>query len=393
MEQANILVADPSPTVQRVCQLVLGRGGYRVHCVADASGVSEQLAAGQFDVMLVDAGLYERHQELAARARRAGLAERVVLLAGMQARHVDYNLPVLAKPFTPDQLVRRVAQLTQFANDPSAAVAVESSATVLTKDWTFDPGILETSGTPVMWCRMAAVPFPELLQMLRALGWDAQVALRNGAQNVSVTMRSGRVDFVQAHGVGDGFRLGRFLIASGAIGREELEAFFGMPERPALPLGQALLTLGLIDEAGLLEAVRRQTAELIYEVLRWSDGEAVVVLGAEESELVAHTGLGLVVEELLAEGFRRVQEWNRLESQLPSLDAVLEPNLLVINGFELNRLSGMERRVLKRLRRPLSMRQVLDDAEEAPYDLCRAIHVLVGTHLVRVRRPDEGGQL
>jgi CheY-like chemotaxis protein len=393
MEQANILVADPSPTVQRVCQLVLGRGGYRVSCVADAGRVSDLLAADHFDLLLVDADLYERHQELGARARRAGLAERVILLAGAHTSRVDYNVPVLSKPFTPDELVRRVAQLTQAISDPSAAVAVEAGATVLAKDWTFDPGILETSGTPVMWCRMAAVPFPELLQMLRALGWEAQITLRSEGRRVAVTMRDGRVDFVQAHGVGDGYRLGRFLVAAGAIGSEQLEAFFGLPERPALPLGQALITLGLIDEAGLLEAVRRQTAELIYEVLRWEDGEAVVVIGADETELVAHTGLGLVVEELLAEGFRRVQEWNQLESQLPPLDAVLEPNLLVINGFELNRLSAMERRVLKRFRRPLSMRQALDDAEEAPYDLCRALHVLVGTHLIRVsRNPKDKGQ-
>ena len=51
------------------------------------------------------------------------------------------------------------------------------------------------------------------------------------------------------------------------------------------------------------------------------------------------------MEEVLVEGLRRVDEWQRMERDLPSMDAILEPNLVVINGFDLSKLSAGEREI------------------------------------------------
>ena len=88
------------------------------------------------------------------------------------------------------------------------------------------------------------------------------------------------------------------------------------------------------------------------------------------------------------EGFRHEDEWNRLQTLLPRPDQELEPNLLVINGFDLSRLSSLEREALGLLRDGGTLAQILARLSAQPIEICRAAHVLLGARLVR--RKDEG---
>ena len=52
-----------------------------------------------------------------------------------------------------------------------------------------------------------------------------------------------------------------------------------------MPLGKALVSAGQISPEQLLAAIRLQTTSLFYELLRWRDGQAVVLVEPEHDEL------------------------------------------------------------------------------------------------------------
>jgi CheY-like chemotaxis protein len=379
-----LLVIDPSPTVQRVVQLVLGQKGFRVAAAGDLA-TARQSVRGQIDVLIIAASSWnDQAQELRSALGRGGNCPVLMLMERGEER-TGASFPHLAKPFTPDRLLAAVETLLAPGDEVVTDLA---SAPVVSKDWTFDPGWLQGGGKPVLWCHISAFPLPELLQYLRAQHWEAQIRIRSAERRINVTMRHGRVDFVTAQGVGAGFRLGRFLVSVQAIQSQELEAFIESGDAQGMPLGKALVSAGLVSAQQLLAAVRLQTTSLFYELLRWRDGQAVVLVEPEQDELTRETGLGLTVEQLLMEGFRHEDEWNRLQTLLPRPDQELEPNLLVINGFDLSRLSSLEREALGLLRDGGTLAQVLARLSAQPIEICRAAHVLLGARLVR--RKDEG---
>ena len=379
-----LLVIDPSPTVQRVVQLVLGQKGFRVAAAGDLAA-ARQSVSGQIDVLIIAAASWsDDAQELRSALGRGGNCPVLMLMERGEER-TGASFPHLAKPFTPDRLLAAVETLLAPGDEVVTDIA---SAPVVSKDWTFDPGWLQGGGKPVLWCHISAFPLPELLQYLRAQHWEAQIRIRSAERRINVTMRHGRVDFVTAQGVGAGFRLGRFLISVQAIQSQDLEAFIESGAAQGLPLGKALVKADLVSSEQLLAAVRLQTTSLFYELLRWRDGQAVVLVEPEHDELTRETGLALTVEQLLMEGFRHEDEWNRLQTLLPRPDQELEPNLLVINGFDLSRLSSLEREALGLLRDGGTLAQVLARLSAQPIEICRAAHVLLGARLVR--RKDEG---
>ena len=85
---------------------------------------------------------------------------------------------------------------------------------------------------------------------------------------------------------------------------------------------------GLITEAQLKQAMARQISEVIYETLRWTQGQfAFRSLPAESFPALARdAALGISVDSLLLEGFRRVDEWRVIEREIGDFDLVFVPN-------------------------------------------------------------------
>ncbi|MBM65439.1 MAG: hypothetical protein CMH55_04300 [Myxococcales bacterium] len=383
MSSCRILVMDPSPTVRRVVQLVLGRQGHDVLATGVAAEGADWLVREDLDLLIADSALMSPGSNLAQTAHRQGLGHRILLLVARESDLASANVPHLFKPVTPDRLSQVVTSLLREAasedESESGVAAIPMASAGL------DLKAFDVRGNPVLWSRLSAIPLPELLQLMRARGGATQVTVRATDRRVCITMRVGKIDFVQAEGLSRSYRLGSYLIRTGAIAEETLEDFFAEGRAAGQPLGKALVAAQLISSDQLRTAVALQNSELVYEVLRWADAEAVVSVGGQLSELEAETGLGLTIEEVLMEGLRRVDEWQRLERDLPSMDAILEPNLVVINGFDLSKLSASERDVLTRFRGGATLREVLGESEEQSFDLCRAVHLLMGARILRER--------
>ena len=370
--------------VRRVVQLILGRQGHDVLATGVASEATDWLVREDLDLVIADSAEVSPGSHLAQTAERKGLGHRLLLLVARESDLSTGNVPHLFKPVTPERLTQMVTDLLSAPAPDSEEGGMSRIAASLPSAGP-DLRAFGLRGHPVLWCRLSAIPLPELLQLMRVRGGDTQVTIQATDRRVCITMRAGKIDFVQAEGLSRSYRLGSYLIRTGAIAEETLESFFAAGRAAGQPLGKALLGAGLITAEHLRTAVAVQNSELIYEVLRWSDAEAVVSVGGQLSELEVETGLGLTIEEVLVEGLRRVDEWQKMERDLPSMDALLEPNLVVINGFDLSKLSASERGVLTRFRGGATLREVLEESEEQSFELCRSVHLLMGARILRER--------
>src|SRR5207244_591986 len=117
-----------------------------------------------------------------------------------------------------------------------------------------------------------------------------------------------------------------YLLEREALSKQDLDLFFQSRQTSSKLCGEQLVKLNYIRPEDLQHALARQTAERIYEVLRWRSGRftfrAVEELGAR----AAHAALGLSVDEILMEGFRRIDEWHLIEREIDDFDLVFLRN-------------------------------------------------------------------
>lgn len=117
-EGTGILLIEDDPLVQEVVGSHLRAGGYEVW-IADNSATARALmdAHGEsVGLLIVDSGLpVQSGESLAAELKKEFGRARVLMISGYRQRDMDY--PFLQKPFSGAQLVSRVEELLQAANE------------------------------------------------------------------------------------------------------------------------------------------------------------------------------------------------------------------------------------------------------------------------------------
>jgi DNA-binding response OmpR family regulator len=117
-----ILVVDDDPAVCSFLRCVLEKGGYSVDTASDAAETIRRLTSRRYELAVLDFNLPGGDGKFIfqhLRAMNPDLARRVLLITGegYEERLIQFisanNLPVLRKPFSPDELISAVAALRQ----------------------------------------------------------------------------------------------------------------------------------------------------------------------------------------------------------------------------------------------------------------------------------------
>lgn len=113
--------------------------------------------------------------------------------------------------------------------------------------------------------------------------------------------------------------LGRRIVGAGVVDEQTLaEAVARVQTDPSCGLARALADSGSLSEDFSRALATEQATDAVFDLLRWPDGEfAFVVDEADPDDL----GATLPVEDVVAEGQRRLQTW--AEAQMPAPDAVV----------------------------------------------------------------------
>src|SRR5690606_27217851 len=173
---------------------------------------------------------------------------------------------------------------------------------------------------------LRVVPIAEVLQLLDAQKQSGVLEIERGGAAVEVCFRGGRVDLAVARGVPEAFLLGRFLVEAELLSQHDLDGFLQSRAPGSRLIGQQLVSLGYLSDADLRSTLARQTRELIYEALRWSFGSFRFTRTRDLPAAAVDAMLGLDVEGILMEGFRRVDEWHLIEREVDDFETVFLRN-------------------------------------------------------------------
>jgi len=227
------------------------------------------------------------------------------------------------------------------------------------------------------------IAIAEVLQFMQLGRLSGVMRVRNKGQAVTLFVREGNLELAQSTGTDDEFRLGRYFVETNWLRREEVEAELVKAQKANSLLGEHLLEGGHIDAEKLRQALAKQSAELVYELLRWPEGRFVLHYEDFNDE-AEKASLGLGLGELVFEGFRRVDEW-RLMADTIDFDAILVTNEAALGTLDDAKIGKSERKVLMAIDGERTTREIMETTELASFDAIKAIYGFVQSRIVRER--------
>jgi DNA-binding response OmpR family regulator len=317
---------------------------------------------------------------------RAALVEAVVGARSLVASAADPADREL-DPTAPDHPVIPDERATLDAGKPGLDDAMRAAlddATLLRILAAIDLGAL---GEPAPGLRgdLRVVPLAEVLHLLDVQEQSGLLTVERSGARVDIYFQRGRVDQAVARGVSDELLLGRFVLAAELMQRRELEAFIESRTSNPRLFGQQLVKLGHLREADLKACLTRQTSELIYEILRWRHGRFGFAAGLELPPSVIDAALGLDVEAVLMEGYRRVDEWHLIERAIDNFDIVFLRNEDSVAQMGRGRLAREELAVLELVNGRHTVQEIIRKSQMGSFEVSKMLYRLLSIKLVRRR--------
>ena len=230
---------------------------------------------------------------------------------------------------------------------------------------------------------LAELSIQDVLQLLELAHKTGVLTVRSDRMNDEAIVHFTRGAIVFAVRRRSTRRLGQLLIRAGKLTQRELDRALELQRTdPTRRLAEILLEMGSVGEEELERQLRFQMEETIYEIMPWDEGyfkfEERVEIG--DQRLLARVR----VESLLMEGARRIDEWTRLESKVPSPEAV--PALASVTDREMTplELRSDEWEVLAEIDGERDVRQIAADLGRSAFDVAKTIYGLVSTGVLEV---------
>ena len=175
--------------------------------------------------------------------------------------------------------------------------------------------------------------------------------------------------------------LGQQLLRDGKLTERELERALELQRKdPKQRLGAILVEMGSVDRRELDRQLRFQIEETIYDLLAWDEG----YFRFQETDETPAGPVRVRVDSLLMEGARRIDEWTRLESRVPSADAV--PVLAPADGSHtLIDLRPEEWEVLAEVDGDSDLRVIASRLGRSVFDVAKIVYGLASMHVLTVR--------
>ncbi len=152
-------------------------------------------------------------------------------------------------------------------------------------------------------------------------------------------------------------------------------------------LGQILVDEGYITEAVLEDFVQEQIQETIFDLMRWDEGEFDFEAMPEAAE--EDIGLSVSIENVIMEGSRRLEEWNRIKKKIPSMDVVFKMATAPGEGtFEIS-LKPMEWNLLLLVDGSRSVAEMAHDTERTDFEVARIVYGLFSAGLLEFATDEE----
>lgn len=209
--------------------------------------------------------------------------------------------------------------------------------------------------------------FPELIHDLSESRWTGLLTLTQMGVGRSVSVQQGRMVFAASTSVDD--RLGELLFRQGRISlRQYTNA--GSAVGPGKRLGAILVEQGVLTPKDLVRAVVEHTQEIIYGAFQWTEGQYRLQEGSVAAEAIQ---LKISTPDIIMEGIRRIDSWQRIQRAVGSLDACYERSASYEDALRSLNPSLEKLTLLTGLNRPTNIETLCYESTLSDFEVCRTL--------------------
>jgi uncharacterized protein DUF4388 len=209
--------------------------------------------------------------------------------------------------------------------------------------------------------------FPELIHDLSESRWTGVLTLTHMGVGRSVTVHQGRMVFAASSSTDD--RLGEMLFRRGRISlRQHADA--GAAIVPGKRLGAILVEQGVLTPKELVRAVVEHTQEIIYGAFQWTEGQYRLQEGAAPSEAIT---LKISTPDIIMEGIRRIDSWQRIQRAVGGLGARYERAPAYEEAMRSLSPSLEKLTLLTSLNEPTTLEALCHDSTLSDFEVCRTL--------------------
>jgi DNA-binding response OmpR family regulator len=233
---------------------------------------------------------------------------------------------------------------------------------------------------------MRVVPLAEVLGLCHLQAQSGVLSIARPGSKAEIYFRTGRVELATQAGVSEEFLIGRFVLEQNLMSKQDLDLLLASrKEGGGWLLGRQLVKLGYVSETDLKQVISKQTCEIVYEVLRWNFGRFAFRPTKDLPAIAVEAALGLSVEGILMEGFRRVDEWHLIEREIDNFDVVFLRNEDALAQIGRGRLTREELAVLELVNGKNTVKEIIRQSRMGSFDVTKMLYRLLSIKVLRRR--------
>jgi predicted transcriptional regulator len=228
---------------------------------------------------------------------------------------------------------------------------------------------------PVFMGNLSHLNIADVFSMINMLQKTGMLIIKASDRAKSVYFMKGEIVFASSNQPED--RLGYLLYKTGKLTKEQWEN----AEKSMTPdtrFGTVLLKKELISPKNLWWGVKYQIEEIVYSIFAIASGEFFFIEGAiPEEDLVRFS---LNTQNMLMEGYRRLDEWKLIKEKIPSDDALVK---LSTNLPNIELTQNMQA-VVKIIKGDMPIAEVIRQSQIGRFNAYKILYALLNTGFIEI---------
>lgn len=227
---------------------------------------------------------------------------------------------------------------------------------------------------------MKTVSFSDILQLLATGKKTGILQVSTSARQKEVAFRDGNIIHASSTNSSEDL-LGNLLLKRGKISKVDLEKAISLHKQTGRQLGMTLVDMDLFDKSEVVECLKMQIEEIVYNLFSWQEGEFKFTEDTLPPKMPYTVELNTV--NVIMEGTRRIDEWIEIQRVLPPDDVKLKLSQTPKTSKNEITLSLDEFRILSLINGERTLPDLIEVSSCGEFVTCRALYRLIVAGLVQ----------
>ncbi len=236
---------------------------------------------------------------------------------------------------------------------------------------------------------------PDILQLISLQKKTGILTFTSSDGFITLIFENGLITGVDAFPKKLETRVGHVLVKQDLISEEMLQRALVIQKRTNQKIGEILMSMGLIGENTVIDALKNQAVEVILSLFKWKKGEYnFKIMDSLDDSL--RTIEPIPTDNLIMEGVQMLDEWPLIKELIPDDQLVFEPAPIRTKDIEIIKeegdesssddkisISETEANILKYINGKNSVKDLVEQGVFTEYKVYKSLYNLIRKQIIR----------